>query len=94
MDFKKTGNRLSVTLLGDFNLNIVRRIKNLLEDKDELYIDLERARFVNSEAIIFLHKQIHNNRTIRLKNPPKIFYEALKILGLHNDWNLKTIIER
>lgn len=94
MNYKKNDNRLMLQLPGDFNLNAVREIQNLLSNGEELYIDLAKARFVNSEAVIFLHRLIKNGRTIRLKNPPKIFFEVLQILGLHEEWDLKTIIER
>lgn len=80
--------------MGDFNLHAVHEIKRLLGEREQLRIDLGRARFVNSEAIIFLHQLISQKLTVRLKNPPKIFFEALKILQLHQVWNLKTIIER
>jgi len=94
MKYKKTKNRLTARLTGDFNLDAVREIKNILDDRNELYIDLERAHFVDSEAIIFLHNLIQNQKKVRLKNPPRVFFDALRILGLHKTWDLKTIVER
>lgn len=93
MQFKKTKTSLEVQLTSDFNLNAVQRIKQLMGDRDSISIDLSQANFVNSEAIIFMHELIKNEKTVRLKDPPKIFYEALRILGLHDIWNLKSIVE-
>jgi len=94
MNFKKSPNRLDAELTGDFNLAAVHKIRRALSQREELCIDLQRARFVNSEAIIFLHRLIREKRKVRLKNPPKIFFEALRILGLHREWDLKNIVER
>ncbi|MDX1636515.1 MAG: hypothetical protein R3281_01010 [Balneolaceae bacterium] len=80
--------------MSDFNLNKVREIKKLLQQGEELHLDMEQARFVNSEAIIFLHSLLTRKRTVRITNPPKIFYEVLRILGLHEAWDLKQIVER
>jgi len=30
---------------------------------------------------------------VNLKNAPRIFFELLNALGLHNEWNLNEIIE-
>lgn len=93
MNYKRHDNRLKVELGGDFNLSAVRDLRKLLDKGEDLHIDLKNARFVNSEAIIFLHKLIRNQRRVRLKNPPKIFFKALQIMGLHQNWNLKSIVE-
>ncbi|MDR8389648.1 STAS domain-containing protein [Aliifodinibius sp. S!AR15-10] len=94
MHYHKNTNRLTVELQGNFNLDVVRKIENLPLEQKDLYIDLEQSRFVDTEAIIFLHKLIQNQQVIRLKNPPKLFFEALRILGLHKVWDLKNIVER
>ena len=80
MNYKKTGNKLEVTLSGDFNLNTVKKISDLLDDRSELTIDFGQARFANSKAVIFLHKIMKSEPPVkvRLKNPPKIFFELLK----------------
>lgn len=95
MQYKKSSHKLEVTLTGDFNMNAVRRVSELLNDRPELCIDLKNSRFVNSKAIIFMH-QLMNRETqvkVKLKNPPKIFFELLHILGLHEIWNLDEIVE-
>jgi len=95
LNSKKTSNRLEVTLSGDFNLNAVKKISDLLDDRSELFIDFGQARFANSKAVIFLHKIMTTEPPVkvRLKNPPKIFFELVKTLGLHKTWNLDEIVE-
>lgn len=94
MKWKRTKEKLQVELSGDFNLASVRKIGNLLNGQSELFIDLDASRFVDSEAIIFLHEQIQKHRKVRLREPPDLFYEALRILGLHDEWDLKNIVVR
>lgn len=94
MEYQKASNELTVYLQDDFNLDAVREIEALLGDREILKIDLERARFVNTEAIIFLHRQMQDQKKVHLINPPKLFYEALQILGLHEIWDLTNIVER
>lgn len=93
MNVKKSKNSLQVALEGDFNLNCVRQISGLLSDRNELIIDLSHSRFANSKAILFLDEYLKKGNSLRLNNPPKIFFEVLHILGLHEKWDLKNIIE-
>lgn len=92
--FKKTKYSLQVTLPGDFNLRAVRQIKSELNERNELEVDLQQSRFVNTEAIRFLHTLITEGKQVKLKNPPRIFFEVLRILGLHQVWDLNKIVER
>lgn len=94
MEYQKASNELTVYLQDDFNLDAVREIEALLGDREILKIDLEQARFVNTEAIIFLHRQMQDQKKVHLINPPKLFYEVLQILGLHEIWDLTNIVER
>lgn len=95
MQLKKNRKKLEVVLSDDFNLNAVRMISEKLGDREEIGIDLVNSRFVNSKAIIFLHKLMYKESPVKvkLKNPPRIFFESLKTLGLHDVWNLDEIIE-
>ena len=95
MQYKKDKNNIVVELPGDFNLNAVKLISEQLGDRKFLRIDLSRANFVNSKAIIFLHKLMFSDKKviIRLKDPPKLFFELLQTLGLHTAWNLDEIVE-
>ncbi|MGF1670053.1 MAG: hypothetical protein ACFCU6_06370 [Balneolaceae bacterium] len=94
MQYKKSKDSLQVVLATDFNLNAVKGIRNLFGNRNELHIDLTHSRFVNTEAVIFLHNLLRDNKKIRIKNPPKIFYEVLHILGLSKVWDLKSIVEK
>lgn len=95
MQYKKDKYRIEVELPGDFNLNAVRLISEQLGDRKHLRIDLSKAHFVNTKAIIFLHKLMFGEKlvSIRLKDPPKLFFELLQTLGLHTEWNLDEIVE-
>ncbi len=95
MQYKKKDQQLEVVLPGDFNLKAVRQISELLGDRKELKVDLEKSRFVNSKAVIFLHNLMIAEPAVvvKLKNPPKVFYELISTLGLHKEWDLDHIIE-
>lgn len=95
MKVTKNKQKLEVILESDFNLNAVRQISSLIKDRSELSIDLVNARFVTSKAIVYLHNLMHADKQIhvRLKNPPKIFFELLKTLELHDVWNLEEIVQ-
>lgn len=95
MKVTKNKQKLEVILESDFNLNAVRHISSLMKDRSELLIDLVNARFVTSKAIVYLHNLMHADKQIRvhLKNPPKIFFELLTTLGLHEVWNLEEIVQ-
>lgn len=95
MQFKKDKNRIEIELPGNFNLNAVRLISEQIGDRKELRIDLSEAHFVNSKAIIFMHKLMFGEKqvAVQLKDPPKIFFELLQTLGLHTVWNLDEIVE-
>ena len=95
MKVTKHKQKLEVILESDFNLNAVKHISSLMKDRSELSIDLVNARFVTSKAIVHLHNLMHADKQIcvRLKNPPKIFFELLKTLELHEVWNLEEIVQ-
>lgn len=95
IQIKKRKKKLDIVLPDDFNLNAVRIIKEKLGDGKEITIDLQNSRFVNSKAIIFLHKMMYSEQPmqVKLKNPPRIFFESLNALGLHDVWKLDEIIE-
>lgn len=95
MQYKKNKHSIEVELPGDFNLNSVRLISEQLGERKHLWIDLSNANFVNSKAIIFMHKLMFGDKQVkvRLKNPPKLFFELLQTLGLHDVWNLDEIVE-
>jgi len=95
MKVTKHKQKLEVILESDFNLNAVKHISSLMKDRSELSIDLVNARFVTSKAIVYLHNLMHADKQIcvRLKNPPKIFFELLKTLELHEVWNLEEIVQ-
>jgi len=93
MHYKKRSQSLQVTLQDDFNLHTVYKIRGLIRDREELKVDLSQSRFVDSEAVIYLQSLLQEGKKIRLKNPPRLFFEVLQILGLHTVWDLESIVE-
>lgn len=94
MNWKRNHQSLHIQLKGDFNLHTVQEITPLLDNTRELHLDLSFCRFVDSEAIIFLHKLIQKQVRIRIQNPPRLFYEVVSVMGLQEEWDLKEIVER
>lgn len=94
MNWKRTNQSLNIQLSGDFSLHTVQQITPLLDDVEEVHLDLSFSRFVDSEAMIFIHRLIQKQVRVRLQNPPRLFYEVLSVMGLQDEWDLKQIIER
>lgn len=86
---QKDGYILRIKLARDFNLRIKKMIESRLHpDTTSLEIDLGNSRFIDSEAVIFMHSWLENGYTLRLINPPEVLGELLDILGLLNSWRL------
>ena len=92
MEFKFENDSLEVKLIRDFNLNAVRDLEPHVGSANTIIIDLRKAKFVDSEGIIFLHKLMKSGKTIRLKNLPKFLSECLRILKLENEWDLESML--
>lgn len=95
MQVTHNNNRLKVVIERNFNLSAIRELKqHLNDDIDELVIDLEYSFFLDSEAIIFMHRWMEKGKKLQLLNPPEIFHEILDVLDLTNSWNLEQVIEQ
>lgn len=86
MKYSREGEKLFISLYGDFNYRAVKEIKKVLGDEDLIEIELRKAKFVDTEAIIFIHKLMSDNKEIHLKKAPGILSECLRILDLEKIW--------
>ena len=93
MDFNQSGARLDVKLRRDFNLLTTRKIARLADEVEEIHIDLSRSRLVDSEALMLLYRLVRAGKKVRLKSPPPILGEIIRILGLEPVLNLKEMVE-
>jgi anti-anti-sigma regulatory factor len=94
VDYEINRRQLSIRLSRDFNLLMARRIEKLAEEVDAVRIDLTQSKIVDSEAIGALHRLITSGKTVALVNPPRIFGEAIRILGLDDVIKLDEITEK
>lgn len=86
MKHSNRGKFTHVQIARDFNLLTVRALKKSYSKCDHLELDLAKCRFVDSEAIVYIHSQINSGKVIRLLNSPPILKECLRILELENAW--------
>lgn len=94
MDLERHGDTLTVRVRRDFNLMAVRHLKYHLEDATRIRIDLRRARLVDTEAVMALFRLQREGVTIRLLDPPAIFYEVLEVLELEEAFAVEELVER
>ena len=86
MEHKINGDFAHIRLTRDFNLLSVRDIEKKYSSCDRFEFDLSRCHFIDSEAIIYIHKLIHSGKQVRLLNSPSILKECLRILELEAVW--------
>ena len=88
---KSDGHQLEILLYQDFNINAVEQIREAMGNHKKLIIDLKHAKFVDSEAIVFLHRLLDDGYDIKMRSIPDILHECLHILNLDSEWNLKAM---
>jgi len=94
MDYERHGSTLTVRMRRDFNLMAVRHLKHHLDDATRVRIDLSGTRLVDTEAVMALYRLGREGLTIRLLDPPEIFYEVVTVLELESAFNLEELVER
>lgn len=94
MDLERHGHTLTVRMRRDFNLMAVRHFRYHLGDATRVRVDLSRARLVDTEAVMALYRLQRDGITVRLLEPPDIFYEVLEILELESAFDLDRLVER
>ncbi|PWN06418.1 hypothetical protein [Rhodohalobacter mucosus] len=86
MEHSNQGKFTRVKIARDFNLLTVRELERSFFKCDHLELDLATCRFVDSEAIVYIHRQINSGTVIRLMNSPPILKECLRILEVEEAW--------
>jgi len=94
MDLEHSDDTLTVRIRRDFNLMAVRHLKYHLDDATRVRIDLRRARLVDTEAVMALVRLMRAGVTVRLLDPPAIFYEVLDVLELADAVDVEKLVER
>jgi ABC-type transporter Mla MlaB component len=94
MDLERHGDTLTIRVRRDFNLMAVRHLKYHLNDASRVRVDLRRARLVDTEAVMALFRLMQSGITVRLLDPPAIFYEVLEVLELEEAFDLEQLVER
>jgi ABC-type transporter Mla MlaB component len=92
MDYEIRQRELRVRLIRDFNLLTARRVEKLANEADTVSIDLSRSKIVDSVAIAMLHRLLTSGKKVTLVNPPKIFGEAVRVLGLDDVLKLDELV--
>ena len=92
MDYEIKQRQLSIRLIRDFNLLTARRVEMLAREADTVDIDLSRAKIVDSVGIVTLYRLISSGKKVRLVNPPRIFGEAVRVLGLDDVLKLDELV--
>jgi ABC-type transporter Mla MlaB component len=94
VDYEIKQRQLRVRLIRDFNLLTARRIEKLVGEVDIVDIDLTQSKIVDSVAIGTLHKLVTSGKKVTLINPPQVFGEAVRALGLDDVLKLDELIGR
>lgn len=93
MDYEIKQRELRVRLIRDFNLLTARRVEKLADEADTIDIDLSRSKIVDSVAIVTLHRLVSSGKKVTLINPPRIFGEAVRVLGLDDILKLDELVD-
>jgi ABC-type transporter Mla MlaB component len=84
--------KLRVQLIRDFNLLTARQVEKLANEVDSIEIDLSRAKIVDSVAIVTLFRLVSSGKKVKLFEPPAIFGEAVRLLGLDRVLKLEELV--
>jgi len=94
MDYEIKQRTLRVRLIQDFNLLTARQVEKLAADAETVDIDLTRSKIVDSVAIVTVHRLVSSGKKVTLINPPKIFGEAVRVLGLDDVLKLDELVTK
>jgi ABC-type transporter Mla MlaB component len=71
-----------------------RQVEKLAADAETVDIDLSRSKIVDSVAIVTLHRLVSSGKKVTLVNPPRIFGEAVRALGLDEVLKLDEMVTK
>ena len=94
MDYEIKQRALRVRLIRDFNLLTARQVEMLAQEAETVDIDLSRAKIVDSVAIVTVHRLVSSGKKVTLVNPPRIFGEAVRELGLDDVLRLDELVTK
>lgn len=94
MDYEIKQRALRVRLIQDFNLLTARQVEKLAAEAETVDIDLSRSKIVDSVAIVTVHRLVSSGKKVTLINPPKIFEEAVRVLGLDDVLKLDELVTK
>lgn len=94
MKLERNGNTLTARVRRDFNLMAVRHLEYHLEEATRVRVDLSRARLVDTEGVMALHRLQEQGIDVVLLEPPDIFREVLEVLELEEQFDIGTLVER
>lgn len=92
MHHERSEDRLTLRLTQDFNLMAVKHIEPLAEDVQHVRLDLSDVRLLDSEALMLIDRLQRAGKTVRLHNPPPLFYEMIEVLELESVFNVDTLV--
>jgi hypothetical protein len=94
MDYEIERRELRVRLIRDFNLLTASQVEKLAAEVDAVDIDLSRSKIVDSVAIATVYRLVSSGKKVKLVNPPAIFDEAVRVLGLEDILKLDELVDR
>jgi ABC-type transporter Mla MlaB component len=71
-----------------------RQVEMLAQEAETVDIDLSRAKIVDSVAIVTVHRLVSSGKKVTLVNPPRIFGEAVRALGLDDVLKLDELVTK
>ena len=83
---------LEVVVEQNLNLLTARHIEALAVEAEQVTIDLAHARIVDSEGIMLFARLLQNGKELRLKYPPQILYDVVKVLHLSHALPLDELV--
>ena len=69
-------------LFEDWNWTISKELEDVMGDAKEVHINMEHARWIDSEGIRTLCAWVRSGKRITLKYPPKVYFEIIELLEL------------
>lgn len=93
IDIHRRGTTLEVVLDRGFSIWIRRIVEHHIHPAvNKLQVDMSRSHRIDSEGVIFLFRWQRSGKQLELINPPRIFFEIVRILELDEVWDLSSVV--